>query len=351
MISKVIIENFQSHKKAELEFVPGTNVIIGASDSGKSAIFRAINWVITNRPLGDSFRSEWGGDTKVTIYTAEGDSIQRIRSASKNEYIVNGVVLRAFGMEVPEEVIQILGMDSSNIQYQMEPRFLLSFTPGEAARMLNKAASIDDIDVAISGLKKALNTINTELKTDKKQLASNQDKMKEYSQLLKIEELLNGAEEKEKELQKGKTILSELKAQTIRGNTIRNKLAKTNHIPSLFERTGLLHTSYTAFVIEQKAAQYNSRLLKRAFEIAEKLKRTEKTEEILSVLQKTEEKTNRAKEERKQLKAMNQLVLRARNLEYKINTAEKNIKSIHQEYEKLSPKECPLCGAVMKGGI
>ena len=36
MIIKVEIENFQSHKNTVLEFVPGTNVVIGESDAGKS---------------------------------------------------------------------------------------------------------------------------------------------------------------------------------------------------------------------------------------------------------------------------------------------------------------------------
>ena len=67
MIQKLNIQNFQSHKDTKLEFHPGVNVIIGQSDSGKTAIIRALRWLIWNRPGGDDFRSDWGGGTVVKI--------------------------------------------------------------------------------------------------------------------------------------------------------------------------------------------------------------------------------------------------------------------------------------------
>ena len=88
MLTRVEISNFQSHKHTVLEFIPGTNVIIGGTDTGKSALFRAINWVCSNRPLGDAYRSEWGGDTRVVLHTSEGNIIERFRSDTKNEYTI-----------------------------------------------------------------------------------------------------------------------------------------------------------------------------------------------------------------------------------------------------------------------
>ena len=48
MIKSLHIQNFQSHKKTTLKFHKGINVVIGQSDSGKSAIIRALNWTINN---------------------------------------------------------------------------------------------------------------------------------------------------------------------------------------------------------------------------------------------------------------------------------------------------------------
>ena len=67
MLSCLSIENFQSHEHSFLEFSKGINVITGSSDSGKTAILRALYWIIWNRPQGDSFKSWWGGDTKCSL--------------------------------------------------------------------------------------------------------------------------------------------------------------------------------------------------------------------------------------------------------------------------------------------
>ena len=42
-LKTVILENFQSHKHTSIEFNEGLNVILGPSDSGKSAIIRELN--------------------------------------------------------------------------------------------------------------------------------------------------------------------------------------------------------------------------------------------------------------------------------------------------------------------
>ena len=64
MISGLLLKNFQSHKKTILHFHPGVNAIIGKSNSGKTAILRALYWIIYNRPSGISFVSFWNRDKK-----------------------------------------------------------------------------------------------------------------------------------------------------------------------------------------------------------------------------------------------------------------------------------------------
>ena len=74
MITKIEIKNFQSHKDTMIDFDKGINSICGESDNGKTAIIRAIRWVIENRPLGtDKLNSFWNKDFKeemsVKLYT------------------------------------------------------------------------------------------------------------------------------------------------------------------------------------------------------------------------------------------------------------------------------------------
>ena len=65
MIHSIKIQNIQSHKDTQLEFNPGINAIVGSSNNGKSAILRALYWVVYNRPLGtDNLLSHWAFDKK-----------------------------------------------------------------------------------------------------------------------------------------------------------------------------------------------------------------------------------------------------------------------------------------------
>ena len=48
----VNLHNFQSISDANLEFVEGLNLIVGQSNSGKTAILRAINSVVDNPSRG-----------------------------------------------------------------------------------------------------------------------------------------------------------------------------------------------------------------------------------------------------------------------------------------------------------
>ena len=54
-IKKIILENFQSHKYSVIELNEELNVIVGPSDSGKSAIIRGLKWALYNEPSGDYF--------------------------------------------------------------------------------------------------------------------------------------------------------------------------------------------------------------------------------------------------------------------------------------------------------
>lgn len=92
MIRSIHLQNLQSHKDTKLEFSDGVNVIVGSSDSGKSAILRGLGWVATNRPAGDEFRSDWAGkeNTSVSIQLStgeySGEYVERIKGPSINAY-------------------------------------------------------------------------------------------------------------------------------------------------------------------------------------------------------------------------------------------------------------------------
>lgn len=348
MLTKAIIENFQSHKKTELEFVPGVNVLIGPSDAGKSALFRAIYWPISNRPLGDSFRSEWGGDTKVKLHFSEGNTVERFRSASKNSYILNGEELEAFGTNVPEEVEKAIGMDGCNIQQQSDPPFLLYNTPGEAARMLNRAASIDDIDLARDGIAKSLNKINTGIKYDEKQLKENSQKMEQYEDLPEIEKRIEHVERLEEQRAKISGRTASLKRTVLRAGQVEYELERTKYVSAALEKTTTVEKAIYTYQTEKAKSQQLIRLVKRAKEIQKYLKQTEGTEKALQRVEKLDKKLTQSVEARRQRTALKRLASQGRIIVETITSLNHEIQQIEKEYEALAPETCPLCGSKMR---
>jgi exonuclease SbcC len=348
MIKKVEIENFQSHKKTILEFVPGTNVIIGESDAGKSAIFRAINWVITNRPLGDGFRSDWGGDTRVAIYTAEGDVIERIKTATKNVYVVNGKALTAFGSDVPQQVNEILQMDEANIQSQMDVPFLLAVSPGEAARLLNKAASIDDIDYTLSNLRGEYQKISNNIKFNEGKLKDYETQIKQYDNLPELEEKLERVEEAEKELEKHEQKLAKLTQLVAGVIRIHTELEKTKNIQQIAQKFEQILSRYNDYEEQRKRLDKLEQVAHKVKIRKAYLRSIQYIDECFTSIQKTYEEYQKYQTKQQTLAKLKRLIRSVIALNQSIQRIEREISLLEKKFRKLCPEECPLCGAKIK---
>jgi len=202
MIKSLSIQNMQSHKDSTLEFVPGMNVIVGQSDSGKTAIIRAFNWVKDNRPSGDAHRSNWGGDTSVKITTIEGLEITREKTNKTNAYKLSSIKepFLAFGQEVPIEIQRALKMDDINVQKQLDAPFLLSETSGYISAHFNKIARLEKIDKSRNYIQSEINSLNTSIKADQKIIKEKTELLETFVDLDALEKDLKRIEVQEVQL-------------------------------------------------------------------------------------------------------------------------------------------------------
>jgi len=186
VIKSLYILNFQSHEKSKFDFVDGVNVIVGISDSGKTASLRALNWLSKNRPSGDSMRSTWGGDTNVIIETENG-YVRRVRGKEDfYELKIHGrksLVFKAFRTDVPKEIIDFLNLNELNLQSQLDAPFLLSDTPGGVAQFFNKIAKLEKIDIGISNVNSAIRNIEGEIKYKSAELLKQEQLLKDFDYL------------------------------------------------------------------------------------------------------------------------------------------------------------------------
>ncbi|MCJ7747863.1 MAG: AAA family ATPase [Desulfobacterales bacterium] len=189
MISQIQIKNFQSHRETVLDLHEGVNALIGLTGAGKSVVFKALDWLFRNRPLGDEYRSWWGGDTQIEVVLEEGQKVGRIRKYNKDGektddcYYIGKQEFRAFNKDVPQPVLDLLNLSEVNFQAQADPAFLISNSSGEVARYLNRAAHLDTIDQALSNISSTLRKEKEELGQSKKVFEQAQEQLLQYDWL------------------------------------------------------------------------------------------------------------------------------------------------------------------------
>ncbi len=188
-LKKITLENFQSHKYTEIDFTEGLNIIVGPSDTGKTAIIRGLKWVLYNEPSGDYFIREGENECRVEVEFNNGVKLKRIRSRSKNIYMLIGrdgeeVRFEGFGTSVPQEIIDEIGIQKIylddlestpiNLGEQLDGAFLLSERASVRASAIGRLIGVNIVDDA---LKISLRDLRT-LTLDKNNKESNISKLK-----------------------------------------------------------------------------------------------------------------------------------------------------------------------------
>ena len=193
MLEHLQITNFQSHADTSLDFVDGVNVLIGTSDSGKSAAIRALCWLATNRPLGSSFiRHGSDGKCRVTLKTS-GGTIERVRSKKDNFYLLDGTKLEALRGEVPPAISKLLNMQDINMAGQFDGHFLLTDSPGAIAKAINNAAHLEEAEECSRTLATQHRAELAKIKSLNERANEIKISLKEFESLPQFRELLEKA--------------------------------------------------------------------------------------------------------------------------------------------------------------
>ena len=182
-MKKIKISNFQSHKSTELNLHENVNIIVGQSSSGKTAIFRAIEWLNTNRPLGTRFISHGEKECEIKIDDVEGVKSDK----GKTTYKIRSDTFDS-GSNVPDLATQALNLSEINIQNQLDEHFLITSSPGGVAKTFNRILNIEKVDEYVSKLTTQINTTNTIIKEKTEQVESLTNKINDLHYLDDMQE-------------------------------------------------------------------------------------------------------------------------------------------------------------------
>lgn len=227
------IENFQSHEHTSIDFDDNFTVIVGASDQGKSAIIRALKWVLFNEPQGEEFIRVGASEVRVALTLDDGTIIIRERGR-KNRYILrqgeNEYVFESFGRGVPREILNAHGIKSVkldenlslrlSLSEQLDGPFLLSESKPTKAKTIGYLSGVNIIDKAIRDVSLEIRQKAAEEKNKREGIARITEELKNFDDLNMLEGLLPRLKTKYDEAVKLKDKLEKLKVSA-------EKLSKT----------------------------------------------------------------------------------------------------------------------------
>ncbi|ERN53352.1 AAA family ATPase [Alkalihalophilus marmarensis] len=224
-IASLRLENFQSHLDTTIEFSAGLNVLVGQSDSGKTAIIRGVRWVLFNQPRGTDFMRVGADFARVTLTFTHGVTIVRERTSSKNRYIIKepnkeDLVLEGFGIHVPQEVLDAHGMEPLRVDrdhdliihlsQQLDGPFLLEQTSSLRAKTIGRISGAHFLDMAIRDTSKDLSGLNQRVKMEETELEHLTGELEPYQTLDKQRTKLDQAGEKLDKLKQAERKLDNL---------------------------------------------------------------------------------------------------------------------------------------------
>lgn len=347
MIKSLELHNFQSHKHSTLEFDPGMNVIIGVSDSGKTALVRALCLLVWNRPLGNAMRSTWGGVTQV-ITRIDDQSIIRVKEKSGDTYILDlpsaPQTFKAFGTSVPEEITQILNINEINLQQQFGRPFLLDDSPGEVAKHFNRIAHLDQIDKGIGNIQKWIRQIEQDISSGESRQTQLTEDLKEFVHLDKFEIEVEVLERMNTQMI---SLVNQKRDLTILRENIINVTVQINEQLEITKAEPLLD-NILEWIEKRRESQRKAvdlrDLLTSLSDVAEQIEEEQVIAEAGPLVDNLLEWTNQRYKLLSQQTTQQTLIDNVTHTKTKLTHWKDKAEKLQKKFDKSFPDICPLCG-------
>lgn len=230
MLSKILINNFQSLNNCELDIGKFT-VIVGESESGKSAVIRAIDSMINNNPVyGADWSSLPPGASRcsMSLFLDKGTVIDWVKGKTDNMYVLNGDAFKKVGKVCPPEILEVLRMGNfvidgfsynASIHKQFELPFLLADGGSKVSKIIGRITNMHLITSANkltlqekSFISRKLTSINENLERESKALEKFKDLEDKKTRAEILKSLLRDIKDKESLVSQLNVFITSLKS-------------------------------------------------------------------------------------------------------------------------------------------
>lgn len=348
MFRQLHIHNFQSHKHAEIEFSPGVNVIVGQSGSGKTAILRALRWAIYNEPSGTSFQSHFrtkdDQETYVCLEDEGGQWVTRARSNTLNVYQLDEEEFKA-GTSVPAPIQDSLNINDLNFLDQMDKPFLLSDSPAEVGRILNKIVHLDQIDITSTNISREILSTKKLINLTAEKNIEIENQIKDFydidsaqKDLERCEEIISSIDTLHKNRMSIKSFISEVRR-------IRSEKASYKVPENIFSMIEVGLKKARTLVDLEQSRQNLSEIIKEMRLVQKQKKELFSIPGAIVMVDDAMEKTAEMKSSLNKTNELKKIMSSIRNLEERVDVLKKEKADLEKEFNAIFPDRCPLCNS------
>jgi len=340
MLEKIVLRNFQCHRTHSLELDGLLTKITGTSNSGKSAIIRALYWVVTNRPRGKAFISH--GKKSCAVQLRFRGMVVTRRRGQNNSYQLSGETFKAVNSKVPEEVSEALRINPRlTFQLQHDPPFLLSSPPVEAGNFINETVKLTQIQECLEWVKIRRKAAKDRFDSIEKEKANQDGLIKDADKILEMRPLWEEWSKTGLDLLNMKTSMEEMKTQlTAAKKIIDSPLFKVDlkEIISYVEDIIAGEKFLGEFKTDRSSLKGILKAIRNIQSAVENHYKANDLTELSALLENAKVKENKAKSLRAILKMASTLDKETEQSEIKIQDLKKKTKG----------EVCPLCKSTLR---
>ena len=200
---KLSLQNFQSISEGELVFQTGLNVIVGQSNSGKSATFRALKACLAN-PSGSQRFIKNGESKSDVLLDYNNNVIEWQRSSKESSYVINGEKYHKTGSS---NAFKILNDETGftrddndvimNIEEELQLPFPFGISKADLFKIFENVFCVSDSAVILKSAKDNEDDVKSDLASLELEKQKNEVKIRELTEfadfinLDKLEQIKN----------------------------------------------------------------------------------------------------------------------------------------------------------------
>ena len=201
-ISKIHIKNFQNHEDTVIELADALNIITGTSDSGKTAIYRCLEYIYLMGAEGyGSWDSTWvqhgASYATISISFDDGTRLLRIKGDSKNEiYLFKEdddepyYAKTKVGIKYDQEVLDFLNnpffdkeIGSLPFTNQTDSIFLVGASESKIPEFIAKMSNFTEFEQAVNYLEKENNFFSKQIRISDEKIQKYKNDLEKYADL------------------------------------------------------------------------------------------------------------------------------------------------------------------------